>query len=136
MQWSNKNELYIPMRSSTTSTQGYFGLGPKTPTVTHTKGQGKEKLVQEAWTITLLDNHFKKKGSSIISLIFHHSYSEFPRSLNVLCMVDCRVLVVDFVDGKPGYSLKETTATISAAGIAAESSMDDVPREDSCRPVG
>nr|KJB43298.1 hypothetical protein B456_007G192500 [Gossypium raimondii] len=81
MQWSNKNELYIPMRSSTTSTQGYFGLGPKTPTVTHTKGQGKEKLVQEAWTITLLDNHFKKKGSSIISLIFHHSYSEFPRSL-------------------------------------------------------
>ncbi|MBA0741899.1 hypothetical protein Gogos_015019 [Gossypium gossypioides] len=38
-----------------------------------------------------------------------------------------QVLVVDFVDGKPGYSLKETTATISAAGTAAESSMDDVP---------
>ncbi|MBA0618069.1 hypothetical protein Godav_027463 [Gossypium davidsonii] len=124
MQCSNKNELYIPIRSSTTSTQGYFGLGPKTPTVTHTIGQGKEKLVQEAWTITLLDNHFKKKGSSIISLIFHHSYSEFPRSL--VCPL--QVLVVDFVDGKPGYSLKETTATISAAGIAAESSMDDVPR--------
>ncbi|TYJ10147.1 hypothetical protein E1A91_A11G188000v1 [Gossypium mustelinum] len=82
MQWSNKNEVYIPIRSSTTSTQGYFGLGRKTPTVTHTKGQGKEKLVPEAWTITLLDNHFKKKGSSIISLIFHHSYSEFPRSLH------------------------------------------------------
>lgn len=51
---------------------------------------------------------------------------------NVLCMVDCRVLVVDFVDGKPGYSLKETTATISAAGTAAESSMDDVPHQDTC----
>lgn len=47
-----KGTLY-PIRSSTTSTQGYFGLGPKTPTVTRTKGQGKEKLIQEAWTTAL-----------------------------------------------------------------------------------